>query len=63
MGLGDFLNTELDFVFQRSRQLATNLPMGDTRLQGFRITFDELANSPLAPNLLPSTEIVQFENF
>ncbi|KAI6187956.1 hypothetical protein M3Y98_00301700 [Aphelenchoides besseyi] len=50
---GDFLNTELDFAYQRSRQLATNLPMGDTRLQGFRITTDELAGSPLAPNLLP----------
>ncbi|KAI6176785.1 hypothetical protein M3Y97_00836400 [Aphelenchoides bicaudatus] len=50
---GDFLNTELDFIFQRSRQLATNLPMGDTRLQGFRITTEELTNSPLAPNLLP----------
>jgi hypothetical protein len=40
-------------VFQRARQLATNLPIGDTRLQGFRITSDELADSPLAPNLLP----------
>ena len=27
--------------------------MGDTRLQGFRITSEELAGSPLAPNLLP----------
>ncbi|KAI1708920.1 protein tincar [Ditylenchus destructor] len=50
---GDFLNTELDFVYQRARQLATNLPMGDTRLQGFRITSEELADSPMAPNLLP----------
>ncbi|CAD5220303.1 unnamed protein product [Bursaphelenchus xylophilus] len=50
---GDLLNTELDFLYQRSRQLATNLPMGDTRLQGFRITSDELTGSPLAPRLLP----------
>ncbi len=50
---GDFLNTEMDFLYQRARQLATNLPVGDTRLQGFRITADQLANSPLAPNLLP----------
>jgi hypothetical protein len=27
--------------------------MGDTRLQGFRITSEELTGSPLAPNLLP----------
>lgn len=51
--LGDFLNTEFDFIYQRARQLATNLPMGDTRLQGFRITSEELSVSPLAPNLLP----------
>ncbi|TMS37160.1 hypothetical protein L596_004151 [Steinernema carpocapsae] len=49
----DFLNTEMDFVYHRARQLATNLPMGDTRLQGFRITSEELSGSPLAPNLLP----------
>uniref|UniRef100_A0A1I7ZBM2 Protein tincar n=1 Tax=Steinernema glaseri TaxID=37863 RepID=A0A1I7ZBM2_9BILA len=49
----DFLNTEMDFIYQRARQLATNLPMGDTRLQGFRITSEELSGSPLAPNLLP----------
>ncbi|VDL74172.1 unnamed protein product [Nippostrongylus brasiliensis] len=51
--LGDFLNTELDFVYQRARQLATNLPMGETRLTGFQITAEELRGSPLAPNLLP----------
>ncbi|KAF1748362.1 hypothetical protein GCK72_024829 [Caenorhabditis remanei] len=50
---GDFLNTELDFLYQRSRQLATNLPIGETRLQGFRITADELAGLPVSPNLLP----------
>ncbi|WKY16218.1 hypothetical protein Q1695_001142 [Nippostrongylus brasiliensis] len=50
---GDFLNTELDFVYQRARQLATNLPMGETRLTGFQITAEELRGSPLAPNLLP----------
>ncbi|KAK0397606.1 hypothetical protein QR680_002190 [Steinernema hermaphroditum] len=49
----DFLNTEMDFIYHRARQLATNLPMGDTRLQGFRITSEELSGSPLAPNLLP----------
>uniref|UniRef100_A0AC35G523 Uncharacterized protein n=2 Tax=Panagrolaimus sp. PS1159 TaxID=55785 RepID=A0AC35G523_9BILA len=27
--------------------------MGDTRLQSFRLTTDELAGSPLAPNILP----------
>uniref|UniRef100_A0A7I4Z6J0 Protein tincar n=1 Tax=Haemonchus contortus TaxID=6289 RepID=A0A7I4Z6J0_HAECO len=50
---GDFLNTELDFLYQRARQLATNLPMGETRLTGFQITAEELRGSPLAPNLLP----------
>uniref|UniRef100_A0A7E4W7X1 Protein tincar n=1 Tax=Panagrellus redivivus TaxID=6233 RepID=A0A7E4W7X1_PANRE len=50
---GDFMNTELDFLYQRARQLALNLPMGDTRLQGFRITTEELTGSPIAPNLLP----------
>ncbi|KJH41337.1 hypothetical protein DICVIV_12688 [Dictyocaulus viviparus] len=50
---GDFLNTELDFLYQRARQLATNLPMGETRLVGFQITAEELRGSPLAPNLLP----------
>nr|CAD2204821.1 unnamed protein product [Meloidogyne enterolobii] len=50
---GDFLNSEFDFAFQRARQLATNLPMGETRLQSFKITSDELSASPLAPNLLP----------
>ncbi|ETN83675.1 hypothetical protein NECAME_07280 [Necator americanus] len=50
---GDFLNTEMDFLYQRARQLATNLPMGETRLTGFQITADELRGSPLAPNLLP----------
>ncbi|VDM55018.1 unnamed protein product [Angiostrongylus costaricensis] len=50
---GDFLNTELDFLYQRARQLATNLPMGETRLAGFQITTEELRGSPLAPNLLP----------
>ncbi|KAF7632173.1 hypothetical protein Mgra_00008426 [Meloidogyne graminicola] len=50
---GDFLNSELDFVFQKGRQLAANLPMGETRLQSFKITTEELSSSPLAPNLLP----------
>ncbi|CAB3399529.1 unnamed protein product [Caenorhabditis bovis] len=50
---GDFLNTEMDFLFHRARQLATNLPIGETRLQGFRITADELAGLPVSPNLLP----------
>ncbi|VDK46690.1 unnamed protein product [Anisakis simplex] len=50
---GDFLNTELDFVYQRARQLATNLPMLDTRLQGFRISAHDLAGTPIGPNLLP----------
>lgn len=50
---GDFLNTEMDFLYQRARQLATNLPMGETRLTGFQITAEELRGSPLAPNLLP----------
>lgn len=53
MILGDFLNTELDFIFQRGRQLAINLPLGDSRLQGFPLKSDELAESPVAPNLLP----------
>ncbi|VDM84064.1 unnamed protein product [Strongylus vulgaris] len=43
----------MDFVYQRARQLATNLPMGETRLTGFQITAEELRGSPLAPNLLP----------
>lgn len=47
------MNTELDFIFQRARQLATNLPIGDTRLQGFRITSEELSESAIAPNVLP----------
>ncbi|KAL3981884.1 putative integral membrane protein [Acanthocheilonema viteae] len=50
---GDFLNTELDFVYQRSRQLATNLPMLDSRLQGFRISAQDLTATPISPNLLP----------
>lgn len=50
---GDFLNTELDFIYKRARQLAINLPMGDSRLQGFQITTDVLTGSPIAPNLLP----------
>uniref|UniRef100_A0A914GW45 Uncharacterized protein n=1 Tax=Globodera rostochiensis TaxID=31243 RepID=A0A914GW45_GLORO len=50
---GDFLSTELDWIFQRARQLATNLPMGETRLQSFRISTEELAASPVAPNILP----------
>lgn len=51
---GDFLNTELDFAYQRARQLATNLPMLDNRLQGFRISAHDLAGTPIGPNLLPS---------
>nr|CDQ00609.2 Bm10949 [Brugia malayi] len=50
---GDFLNTELDFVYQRARQLAANLPMLDNRLQGFRISAQDLAATPISPNLLP----------
>ncbi|KAL3106718.1 hypothetical protein niasHT_019846 [Heterodera trifolii] len=50
---GDFLNTELDWLLQRARQLATNLPMGETRLQSFRISTEELSASPVAPNILP----------
>ncbi|CAJ0565086.1 unnamed protein product, partial [Mesorhabditis spiculigera] len=50
---GDFLNNELDFVYQRARQLATNLPVGETRMQGFSITTDRLNAAPVAPNLLP----------
>uniref|UniRef100_A0A0R3S4V8 Nucleoporin NDC1 n=1 Tax=Elaeophora elaphi TaxID=1147741 RepID=A0A0R3S4V8_9BILA len=49
----DFLNTELDFVYQRARQLATNLPMLDSRLQGFRISAQDLTATPISPNLLP----------
>uniref|UniRef100_A0A914C0T4 Uncharacterized protein n=1 Tax=Acrobeloides nanus TaxID=290746 RepID=A0A914C0T4_9BILA len=50
---GDFLNTEMDFLYQRARQLATNLPVGDTKLQSFPMTFEKLSNSPVSPNLLP----------
>ncbi|KHN72442.1 Protein tincar [Toxocara canis] len=50
---GDFLNTELDFAYQRARQLATNLPMLDSRLQGFRISAHDLSGTPIGPNLLP----------
>ncbi|CAG9539216.1 unnamed protein product [Cercopithifilaria johnstoni] len=50
---GDFLNTELDFVYQRARQLATNLPMLNSRLQGFRISAQDLTATPISPNLLP----------
>ncbi|PAV80944.1 hypothetical protein WR25_04777 isoform AG [Diploscapter pachys] len=50
---GDFLSSELDFLYQRSKQLATNLPIGETRLQGFRLTSDELGGLPVSPNLLP----------
>uniref|UniRef100_A0A915C145 Protein tincar n=1 Tax=Parascaris univalens TaxID=6257 RepID=A0A915C145_PARUN len=50
---GDFLNTELDFAYQRARQLATNLPMLDNRLQGFRISAHDLSGAPIGPNLLP----------
>ncbi|VDM10340.1 unnamed protein product [Wuchereria bancrofti] len=50
---GDFLNTELDFVYQRARQLAANLPMFDNRLQGFRISAQDLTATPISPNLLP----------
>ncbi|GMT35103.1 hypothetical protein PFISCL1PPCAC_26400, partial [Pristionchus fissidentatus] len=49
----EFLNTEMDFLFHRARQLGTNLPSGETRLQGFQITKDELNGSPLGPPLLP----------
>lgn len=52
--LGDFLNTELDFVYHRARQLASNLPMIDNRLQGFRISTHDLSSAPIGPNLLPS---------
>ncbi|VDN01046.1 unnamed protein product [Thelazia callipaeda] len=50
---GDFLNTELDFLYHRARQLATNLPMLDNRLQGFRISAQDLTATPISPNLLP----------
>ncbi|VDK63503.1 unnamed protein product [Onchocerca ochengi] len=50
---GDFLNTELDFIYQRTRQLTTNLPMLDSRLQGFRISAQDLTSTPISPNLLP----------
>ncbi|VDP12646.1 unnamed protein product [Onchocerca flexuosa] len=50
---GDFLNTELDFVYQRARQLTTNLPMLDSRLQGFRISAQDLTSTPISLNLLP----------
>lgn len=43
----------MDFLFHRARQLGTNLPSGETRLQGFQITKDELNGSPLGPPLLP----------
>ncbi|GMT06464.1 hypothetical protein PENTCL1PPCAC_28638, partial [Pristionchus entomophagus] len=49
----EFLNTEMDFLFHRSRQLGTNLPSGETRLQGFQITKEELNGAPLGPPLLP----------
>ncbi|CAD6193127.1 unnamed protein product [Caenorhabditis auriculariae] len=52
-GNGDFLNTEMDFIYQRTRLLVTNLPFGETRLTGFRLTTEELAAMPLSPNLLP----------
>lgn len=51
---GEFLNTELDFVYQRARQLATNLPMVDSRLQGFRISGHDLTATPISPQLYPS---------
>ncbi|CAJ0947364.1 unnamed protein product, partial [Mesorhabditis belari] len=48
-----FLNTELDFIYQRAKLLATNLPIGETRIQGFSMTSDKLSAAPIAPNLLP----------
>uniref|UniRef100_A0A915PLA1 Uncharacterized protein n=1 Tax=Setaria digitata TaxID=48799 RepID=A0A915PLA1_9BILA len=56
--IGDFLNTELDFVYQRARQLATNLPMLDNRLQGFRISAQDLTGTPISPNLLPRQYLI-----
>ncbi|VDK82815.1 unnamed protein product [Litomosoides sigmodontis] len=53
IALSDFLNTELDFIYQRARQLATNLPMLDSRLKGFRISSQDLIATPISPNLLP----------
>ncbi|CEF60023.1 Protein tincar [Strongyloides ratti] len=49
----DIIHTEMDFIYKRSNQLALNLPVGDTRLQGFRITSEELSFFPISPNLLP----------
>uniref|UniRef100_A0A0N5BQ52 Protein tincar n=1 Tax=Strongyloides papillosus TaxID=174720 RepID=A0A0N5BQ52_STREA len=49
----DIIHTEVDFMYKRSNQLALNLPVGDTRLQGFRITSEELSFFPISPNLLP----------
>uniref|UniRef100_A0A0N4ZW89 Nucleoporin NDC1 n=1 Tax=Parastrongyloides trichosuri TaxID=131310 RepID=A0A0N4ZW89_PARTI len=49
----DIIHTEFDFIYKRSNQLALNLPVGDTRLQGFRITSEELSFFPISPNLLP----------
>ncbi|CAI5455339.1 unnamed protein product [Caenorhabditis angaria] len=50
---GDFLNTELDFLYQRSRQLASNLPYSGTQLQGFQITSEQLSGIPVSPSILP----------
>uniref|UniRef100_A0AC35U8B7 Anaphase-promoting complex subunit 1 n=1 Tax=Rhabditophanes sp. KR3021 TaxID=114890 RepID=A0AC35U8B7_9BILA len=53
MNTNDIINTEADFIYKRANQLALNLPVGDTKLQGFRITSEELSYFPISPNLLP----------